>query len=890
MNSSFQSSNLYLERPGSSRSANQRSALNIENFNNQKSVSLLTGKPIDMTHNNMIPFFGGSIKQNVNAANSNQHVLERHTGESNLGFIKKEQSPLFQPQKSMSYVYGTPNTITSQMNRYIPSDKKTNELPAEKIQVGPGINQGYTWKPSGGFQQQDSRPFALPKTVDDLRVLTNPKISYKGRVISGKYYLNNRTSLPNISKRRPDRYYENSPARYNTTVGANTKSKIHPKPILKKTNTRHIESYIGNMGNHKNDKERIRPEIRKSRKVTFENDGPRNLDAQGTNSDPEKFDYGKKNINLGTNQRDITGIRTHVTNITKIVKEIIAPIQDLIQPTKKDEQILNARMTGNLQVVGNEQLPVYDPNDTPKTTIKETNIHDNRTGNMQMQAPSRVTIYDPNDVTRTTIKETNIHNNRQGNLNGPVQLTVYDPNDVARTTIKETNIHDNRAGNLTGATRVPVYDPNDTAKTTIKETNIHNNRTGNLSGKTKVTVYDPNDIARTTIKETNIHDNHTGNLTGSTRVPVYDPNDTARTTIKETNIHDNHTGNLTASTRVPVYDPNDIARTTIKETNIHDNHTGNLTASTRVPVYDPNDIARTTIKETNIHDNHTGNLSASIKVPVYDPNDVAKTTIKETNIDNNRLGNMEVLRQGGLAVNPDDSTRVTTKETLPQPSTNRNMDGNTKPYVYDPNDIAKTTIKETNINNNRTGNVTGQEGGDGYLVTNTEAPNTNRQFTSDHEYTGAQNGQVGRGDGQGYLTTNTEAPNTNRQFTSDKEYTGTAMSSNVEPMSYEDVYNATMNEVRELTLEGRKPTDSNVTMTNGSDTINMETKKLEGDYMNQRKPVKTNITNLVQDIDECAITNTRDTLNNKELLDRTNPDILDTFKNNPYTQSLHSTA
>ena len=48
-----------------------------------------------------------------------------------------------------------------------------------------------------------------------------------------------------------------------------------------------------------------------------------------------------------------------------------------------------------------------------------------------------MTVYDPNDVAKTTIKETNIHNEREGNMSGPKKLMVYDPNDVARTTIKE---------------------------------------------------------------------------------------------------------------------------------------------------------------------------------------------------------------------------------------------------------------------------------------------------------------------------------------------------------------------------------------------------------------------------------------------------------------------
>jgi hypothetical protein len=50
-----------------------------------------------------------------------------------------------------------------------------------KKNVGPGLNQGYTPKPTGGFQQADTRDYILPKTTNELRVLTNRQLSYKSR-------------------------------------------------------------------------------------------------------------------------------------------------------------------------------------------------------------------------------------------------------------------------------------------------------------------------------------------------------------------------------------------------------------------------------------------------------------------------------------------------------------------------------------------------------------------------------------------------------------------------------------------------------------------------------------------------------------------------------------
>ena len=100
-------------------------------------------------------------------------------------------------------------------------------------------------------------------------------------------------------------------------------------------------------------------------------------------------------------------------------------------------------------------------------------------------------------------------------------------------------------------------------------------------------------------------------------------------------------------------------------------------------------------------------------------------------------------------------------------------------------------------------------------------------FTADiRTERGIANGtNITGGDGPGYLTNEKEAPNTNRQFTSDYEYVGGAMTKEPSQMRYEHMYNANLNEVREGTLVGRKPTDSNVPLAVGMDKINIETKK-----------------------------------------------------------------
>jgi hypothetical protein len=817
-------------------------------------MSRLSGESItqeNFTHNNMVPFFGGSVKQNT-YENANKPILEFHTGQYSNCIKKQEITPMFQPSKNINNTHGTKLSISEQLERYSQSNIRNNEVPIEPLKVGPGLANGFTSVPSGGYQQANMREYIMPKSVDEIRTKSNPKLSYKGRIITGKSVNDKRKIIGNVSKRRPETFYKSGPERHFTTVGSYTKNKLRPCIVYKDTNRKVSRSYHGT-GQSVNKKSKMRSKYRKTSKNNYKTNGPRNANLSGQWKNEKFSDYGKKGINLGSNERDVTAVRTHTSNVTSIVKAIVAPLEDVLRTTKKENIIGNIRQTGNFKSKNPSKLTVYDPNDIARTTIKETNIHDTRSG--YLKGPNRLTVYDPNNVARTTIRETNQNNKRNGNISAPNKLTIYDPNDIARTTIKETNIHDTRSGNMNSRSRGIVYDPNDVARTTIKETTEDDIRTGHLTAYQKAIVYDPNDIARTTIKETNIHDNRTGNMNSRSRGIIYDPNNVARTTIKETTEDDVRTGHLSAYQKNIIYDPNDIARTTIKETNIHDVRTGNLqnTVGNKGIVIDPlTNKAKTTIRNTTKPEDTILNMSTHNKPKVYDPNDIARTTIKETNIHNSRSGHMSSYSKG---------------------------------FVYDPNNIAKTTTKETTENNRRLGNVNNLEKLDGGYLTNPKnAPNTNRQFSS-KEYTGAMGADVGGG--YGYITNEQQVNNTNRQILS-QEYSGTANSVNNKPKSYQDIYNATLNEVKEGTLKGRNPTPSNVSLTSGSENVNININKIEGDYINNRSPTTNKIYNSINQLQPCSVTQVKDQLDNNKIIERIEPSLLNAFNKNPYSKPLDS--
>ena len=75
----IQSENTYQERPMSDRNGPQREG---------------------MTHNNMVPFFGGTLKQNTDV-DQNSYTLDLFTGGTGLKAKKKEVESIFAPHENV---------------------------------------------------------------------------------------------------------------------------------------------------------------------------------------------------------------------------------------------------------------------------------------------------------------------------------------------------------------------------------------------------------------------------------------------------------------------------------------------------------------------------------------------------------------------------------------------------------------------------------------------------------------------------------------------------------------------------------------------------------------------------------------------------------------------
>jgi len=519
----------YVNSPSVSFSSTSNQSTKQGSFQPQETQNFmgysLSGEPINtntFTHNNMTPFFGSHVRQNMDEY-STSTIVQNYTGQDNYYTQKAEMQTMFQPEHGVGNPYGTSNLAGYQRNRYIPSNKRTNEAPTEKVYVGPGLNKGYVSTPSGGFHQADTRNYMLPKNVDELRVKTNPKLSYHIPVIAGSKP-EKRGNLGQVNKNRPDTYAEWTPDRYFITTGDRVKPTQHAEVVLKHSNrtTTDIRRAMGPAGPKNGHSESSRrSQIRVSNKEQYTPGCPRGANVQGQWTIPENepiienyvpmkpcssetfsslhqqtrmknkpiyendprlqrtslHDYGRGGMQLQTNVREQTSCHP-VSNMTGNEHNYV-PITSELRSTRKQNVVGNTRWVSNVQMPNSKPI-AWDPNDTPDVTMKETLLAPSVPINFTSNKPSLPPAHDPNDVLQTTTKETTM-TEYSGNVYQPTQDKRHMNTFVAPTTYREmtsdTQYVGNANGNKEGGYQYKKIDP----RYTNRQYTSNNSYTGNVS-------------------------------------------------------------------------------------------------------------------------------------------------------------------------------------------------------------------------------------------------------------------------------------------------------------------------------------------------------------------------------------------------------------------------
>lgn len=412
---------------------------NIKNSNDY--ISPLSGQKItDMKHNNMQPFLKGNITQNTKVAEGFTSKLDRDTGNDRFYIQKKEIESIFKPISGINNINGAKSYTDFLKSRIDLSKINNNVSPMEKIYVGPGLNKGYSSQGTGGFQQSDTFEYARPKTLDDLRSKVNQRetvfqIPFQSPV---KGTEQRGVAVP-YAKNKPERTYAQDENNWFKTTGAVVKDAVRSPLVIKEPSKVHVE-YQG--------------------AAKLEN-------VKGMSIDD---DYGKQNITVYNNERQKTQTCTPMANLTTNVKAMLTPVVDALRLSLKEYLVDSARAGGNPQAQVPSKPTVYDPTDTPKTTVKETVVGDseqlNLTGPNQSYSAAQ-------DEAKTTVKETLIHDADVLNVKTNNTCSYLKNDDNAKTTVKETlPVVDTKRNIGAAVYKVYVYDPELAAKTTTKETTI----------------------------------------------------------------------------------------------------------------------------------------------------------------------------------------------------------------------------------------------------------------------------------------------------------------------------------------------------------------------------------------------------------------------------------
>uniref|UniRef100_A0A6C0K8Z0 Uncharacterized protein n=1 Tax=viral metagenome TaxID=1070528 RepID=A0A6C0K8Z0_9ZZZZ len=190
-------------------------------------------------HNNMVPFFGAKVTQNMRTGATNS-ILDTFAGTGNEYFQKREVSSFYDVVPGQGLVFGNANESDFMQSRMVAGTNMKNVFPIEQTRVAPGVNDGYNNLGSGGYQQfTAAQEFAKPRTTDELRTANKPKLTYDSPVIPGSHFITQPGLQAPVLKNRPDTFQvltdkDTGELMYlNTTTGAQVAPASFPEQMFK---------------------------------------------------------------------------------------------------------------------------------------------------------------------------------------------------------------------------------------------------------------------------------------------------------------------------------------------------------------------------------------------------------------------------------------------------------------------------------------------------------------------------------------------------------------------------------------------------------------------------------------------------------------------------------
>jgi hypothetical protein len=332
----------------------------------------------EFTHNNMVPFTGKKPFGQVYNSNNAETILDNMVGNGSQVIKKIEQAPLFKPQENIQWPFGMPDLTDFFQSRQNPILKNHSVLPFEAIMVGPGLDKGFSAEGSHGYNSgMEARDKWLPKTVDELRVTTNPKQEYNLNNLQGpaQALVTNVGIEGKMEKYRPDTFFINSQDRWFTTTGAEKAGPLIAEEIIKESNRNLTTTHQHGTPNSVLKTASYIPTLHEeTKRIQLPSPDVGHSNASGTAPHHDKDFYQKSHTNYANNRSTNNQPTSFGSGFTRSIGAVIAPIMDILKPSRKEEYSPNIRIYGN-QGTTVPSSYLGDLNNPTATTIKETTIY-----------------------------------------------------------------------------------------------------------------------------------------------------------------------------------------------------------------------------------------------------------------------------------------------------------------------------------------------------------------------------------------------------------------------------------------------------------------------------------------------------------------------------------
>jgi hypothetical protein len=335
----------------------------------------LTGQKVNanyFNHNNMVPFFGSSVRTPLVSDNVNEGLLDSMIGTGSQISSKKEQAPLFSASENLQWAHGMPSATDFVQSRMNVSTKMSNVKPFEEERVRPGLGRDGEY--SLGFNSgMMARDMWMPKTVDELRATNKPKAGglsaegYEGPALSA---ITNRGFHGHVEKNRPDRFAETGADRYlaTTVQGGGLGQSMHSLQVDRDASHRSSNSisYAGVAAGQ--DATYVEGEYMPTHRQDL---GAVPLPSlRSTNGFAREGDYAVESNKAYTNNRSTSNNDDYFGVIGGAIGAVIAPLLDILRPSRKENAVGSMRPYQNPESTVKNSY-VFNPSNRAPTTIRE---------------------------------------------------------------------------------------------------------------------------------------------------------------------------------------------------------------------------------------------------------------------------------------------------------------------------------------------------------------------------------------------------------------------------------------------------------------------------------------------------------------------------------------